>query len=138
MSLLSVKLTDVSTKGPPQLDPAVYTLESIKVGVNPPVGEKAAQIEVLFKDTEGEADGPTVRKIFSLSEKAKCYLKLWLLSCGRKDLANAEELDTDDLVGLVCQAAVGSRSWNDKDTGDTRTAAEIKKFIVPEDMKETD
>ena len=133
--LLQVGLTDVSHEGPSQMEPGVYTLESIKADVIPPAEDKAAQIRVTFKNANApEGDESTVLKIFALSEKAKPYLKRFLMAARAKDLSEADEIDTDQLVGLTCEAAVSSQSWCNKDTGEPQKGANITKFIIPVDM----
>lgn len=130
--LLSVNLSDVSAEGPPQLEPGVYTLEATKVVVNPAAQGKPSSIEVTFKDANGEGeDERSVRKLFTISEKALPFLKRWLLACKRKDLAETAELDTDMLMGLTCEAVVNSRTWSDKDTGEARSGPNIQRFIEP-------
>ena len=130
MALLGVGLSDVSTDRAPQMDIGVVTLESIKVEVVPAEGDKAAMINVSYKNVNSdEGDERTIRKMFSLSEKAKRYFKLWLLAAGREDLAEADEIDTDELLGLVAEAVIGSDSSVDKDTGEPVVYSNIKKWV---------
>ncbi len=130
--LLNAGLADVSTDGPPQLEPGVYTLQATKVEVKPPIDDKAAQVVVTFVDANADpgADGSiqSVRKTFSMSKAAKCYFKRWLVAAG-SDLAEAEEIDTDDLIGLQAKAVVVANTASDKDTGEVRTYANVGKFM---------
>jgi hypothetical protein len=127
-ALLNVNLTDVSLDGPPPLPPAVYTLESKKVEYIPADGEKASQIRVTFKDANAEeGDERCVVKVFSLQKNALVFLKQFLVSAGRQDLAESGSIDTDSLLGLRCQAVVSERTY-DAD-GEPRTVANLKKFI---------
>lgn len=131
MALLSVNLTDVDASGPPQMEPGVYDLESTKVGVNPPVDDKAASVDITFRDSNADAteSGPSVQKRFSFSEKAKPYFKRWLLAAGRDDLAEAEEIESEELMGLVAKAVVNHETVTDKVTGEVRTFARVARFI---------
>lgn len=131
--LITANLQDVSADGPPQLEPGLYTLRSNKVEFQPAEGEKAPRIEVTFKDANAdEGDTRTVRKIFSLKQKALCYLKQFLLSAGEAELAESAEFDTEALLNLEPKAVVNSRSWTDEVSGEVRSGANIQRFILPE------
>lgn len=133
MALLDVNLKDVSLEGPPQLPPGVYTLLSKSATLVPAAEGKAAAVDIVFKNANDETD-MIVRKRFSLGDKAKVYLKRWLLSCKRLDLANATALDTEDLIGLTGDAVVSERQYV-SDSGEHGASANIDRFIIPEDMK---
>jgi len=132
MALLKPNLQDVSLEGPPRMEIGLCDcLESVKVIVNPPAGDKAASIDVTFQDGNREpGDERQVRKTFAFSEKALFYLKRWLTACGREDLANAEEMDSDDLLGLKCKAVIIDEPYT-KD-GETRVFSNISRFIIPD------
>lgn len=133
MALLDVNLKDVSVSGPPQLPPGVYTLTTKSIELVPPAEGKEAMLKAIFKDANEETD-MQVSKTFSMSAKAKPFLKRWLLSAKRADLANAQTIDTEDLIGLVFQAVVSEKQYVSQ-SGEQIPLANIDRFIIPEDMK---
>ncbi len=135
MTLLTANLQDVSMEGPPRMEIGVYeALESIKVTVNPPEGDKSSSLDVVFQDANREeGDERQCRKRFSFSSKALFYFKQWLAACERVDLATAAEIDSDDLTGLKCKAVLSETS--DVKDGETRTFINIKRFLIPDAIK---
>ena len=128
MALLPINLQDVSAEGPPQLEIGCYDVEATKVAVNPAQDGKDAQVVVDFmKANRDPSDTASCRKYFALSEKALPFLKRFLLASGREDLANANQLDTDELLGLVCKVVISENTYT-KD-GETRTNAQISRFV---------
>jgi len=132
MPLIKTNLQDVSTEGPEPMETAIVeNLISLSAEYNAAVGDKSPAITVLFRDNDAPVDDlRTAHRRFSLSPKAMFHLKRWLIACG-SPLADAEELNLDDLKGLVCKAAVEKSSYTDKITGELRWSAEPAKFINP-------
>jgi len=130
MPLIRTNLQDVSTEGPEPMETQICEqLISLSVEYNAAVGDKSPAVTVIFRDNSaGEDDLRTARRRFSLSPKAMFHFKRWLVACG-SPLAEAEDLEIEDLKGLVCKAQVEKQSYVPKGTDETRWSAEPTKFF---------
>lgn len=134
MPLLSVKLTDVSTEAP-KMSIGLHELKSIKVdydpgSVNPNGKDISPSINICWRDNEtGEEDRARVYDKFWLNDDSLWRLKKMMSCAGLQTDVN--EVNTDELLGIVVRGQVINNDYTDKNTGEVKSNTKVKDYVMP-------
>lgn len=133
MPRLDVNFNDVPDAilpiGPGSYDLAINEAPTIEAAKS---GKGNMVVTKFVVASEGEFKGRMITHRFCIwTSMGKVDLKRCYLSAGV--LVGAVGANTEDLVGKVVKAIIGTRKYKDETTGEEREASEIKKFLIPGD-----
>ena len=129
MPKLMVNFDDVPDK-PEALPAGVYEFLITDVSLEETKKKTGHNLVVELEVTEGDHKGRKTRDYIFQNERGQIKTKHLCKSAGLS--VGADGLDTDDLKGLVCKAAVKNRVYTDPDTEVEQETNDIQDYHYDE------
>ena len=110
------------------VNPGTRVLKVVDVTANETAAGTVYNAILSVEEPGVEDNGRHVYDRFDFQyEKARIRFKQFVVACGHKGLGSG--VDTSELIGANVRAVVAPRTYEDKDTGQTEEARNIKKYI---------
>lgn len=132
MPKINVDFTGVDDVIKP-LPAGVYTMKVTETELTETANGKGEKVVVTLEvsDPDSPQNG---RKVFDhISTKMLTNLKRLALSCGLTP--GADGLDVSDLVGCTARVQVKTRTYQDKETNETKETSSVAKYLIPGDER---
>ena len=128
--LLNFNFEDVPDEIKP-INPGTYELEVAQVPtITPAKSGNGENLTVTYRVTsEGPFHGRSIKDFIYLNEMGLIKVKQLAVAAGMK--LSASGLNTEELLGRKVKALVVNRNYNEEESGETRTRANVSRYLKP-------